>query len=614
MGVGDYGFISDCQSGALVSRDGSIDWLCLPRFDSPSIFGRLLGPYGGHWQIRPEGPFRVTRHYDGDSLVLVTRFETDNGVVELVDAMALEDGAQGHEIGLRSPHVLLRQVRGVKGTVEVASHAMPRFEYGITTPRLKRLDDGAIVGAGGASSLVLRADVGSHVADSEAVARFTVREGQRVGFSLAFYRTFLDAPPAAIDVDAALGHTTAAWGSWADVHWGEGRGYDGVYRDQVRRSALVLQGLTYQPSGAVAAALTTSLPERAGGEWNWDYRYSWLRDASLMMRALWVAACPDEPEAFFRWIDVAAGHDASGKVQIVYGLEGERDLSEHLLPHLAGFAGARPVRVGNEAWTQTQLDVLGEVLDAAALLDGTIEEWSAETRGLLTSFADYAAREWRREDMGMWELRDMPRPYTSSKVMCWVALDRAVKLADRLGAEEDRRRAWTRERDAIRDTVLREAWSEERQAFTGALGLDYLDASVLQMPLVGFIAANDPRMRSTISVIDRELSAGPLVRRWAEEPNGFMLTSFWLVRCIALLGDTQRARQRLDAILGYANDLGLFAEEGLPDRPEAVGNFPQAFSHVGLINTAWDLTVAEDRARGGAERPLPRPTHRMATM
>jgi GH15 family glucan-1,4-alpha-glucosidase len=378
--------------------------------------------------------------------------------------------------------------------------------------------------------------------------------------------------------------TTKAWQSWAAQH----DSYDGAFPEEVRRSSMVLQGLTYQPSGAVVAAATTSLPEELGGSLNFDYRFAWLRDLSLTIRSLWIAACPDEPARLFDWFANAAGRNRGELIQIMYGVEGERDLSEHELEHLSGYRDSRPVRVGNEAWKQTQLDVLGEVLDAAYELRESLGDLTEPVQQMLVTLADRAAQDWMRPDAGMWEARDADRHYTSSKVMCWVALDRAVRLAPRLGREANASR-WASVRDEVRAAVLDQAWSTRAGAYTGAFGSDDLDASVLLLPVVGFLPANDERMWATVLAVERELSTGGLVRRWASDPSGFLICTYWLVECLAMGGDLDRAKALFSSATGHANDLGLLSEEADPTTGQLLGNMPQAFSHVGLINAAWRL-------------------------
>jgi GH15 family glucan-1,4-alpha-glucosidase len=598
--ISDYGFLSDCQSTALVGRDGSVDWYCVPRLDSPSVFGRILDEKAGHWSITPRGDYRDSRSYLADSLVLRTEFATPGGRVALTDALALSPESRGHEIGRRVPHELLRRVEGVSGAVEVDVEFTPRMEYGLTTPRF-HAEDGRLRAAGGRVELVLETDA-SHTCDESGRGRYTVHAGERIDYRLRTVDAFgADLAYSSAEGVSSLEDTLNVWRSWADLH----RDYKGLYLDPVKRSALVLQGLTFQPSGALAAAATTSLPERRSGGWNWDYRFGWIRDASLTMFAEWIASCPDEPVRFFHWIEQAGGILEEEAVQIVYGLTGERDLTEHSVDRLAGFDGVGPVIVGNDAWRQRQLDVLGNVLDAAHLLRNEIGELDEDTKDLLAGYADRAATDWRLPDAGMWEARDGEQHYTSSKVMCWVALDRAVKMADRLAPHGHVER-WTRERDAVRQTVLDEAWSASAGAYAGAFGSDELDASVLMMPIVGFLPASDPRMLATTEAVRDRLGVRGFVRRWEGEPNGFLICSYWLVECLVMAGRTDEAASVFERVTTFANDLGLLAEEVDVETGELLGNFPQAFSHVGLVNAAWRLTQAREesgKARAVAERP-----------
>jgi GH15 family glucan-1,4-alpha-glucosidase len=593
--IGDYAFLSDSHSAAFVSRGGSVDWWAPPRFDAPAVFTRMLGPDAGHWQLRPTGDHRLERRYVGDTLVLRTTFETDTGRARVTDALALEPGARGHDIGRRSPQALLRRIEGEEGTVEFETAFAPRFEYGLTVPRLSA-DDRDIVARAGPTTLRLATDVALAVDSGVAGATFDVEAGDSVAFCLAYAPSFDDTQPAQLDVAATLEDTRRAWESWVELH----QSYQGRYLDQVRRSAVVLRGLTYVPTGAIVAAATTSLPEQLGGDLNWDYRFSWLRDVSLTMRALWVAACPDEADRFLSYLTTSAG-TSGGSVQIVYGLDGTRDLTEHTLDHLPGFADSRPVRVGNDAWKQVQLDVMGEVLDAAELLSDDIDAFDPHTCEWLVDLADRAAEDWEQPDAGMWESRDEPRHYLSSKVLCWAALDRAVKLADRLtnGAKAER---WATVRDEIHRTVLDRGWNEEAGAYTGAFGSDRLDASVLLMPLIGFVAADDIRMRATIEAVHDHLMENGLVRRWDGDVGGFLICSYWLVQCLALAGEADRATALFEQISAYGNDLGLLTEMADPDTGEPLGNVPQAFSHVGLVNAAWRLTEATS---GGDARLQP---------
>ena len=582
--MGDYALLSDSQCAAMIDRRGSIDWWSVPRFDSPSVFTRLLDPRAGHFSIQPAVPFTATRRYLANTLVLETTFETDAGSVRLTDALALQPGARSHDIGMKSPHALVRMVEGISGRVPMRMELVPRFEYGLTVPHLRPGDSGCLALAG-ADELHLSADVQVTIDAGQAYSEFLVPAETRRAFSLQHRQAFaaqLDDLPAAATL---LSETIAGWVSWASDH----DTYRGPDREAVRHSSLILQGLTYQPSGGIVAAATISLPEIIGGSANWDYRFVWLRDLSLTMRALWVAACPSEVGRHLELIWRALGDEREAPVQIMVGINGERDLSEHELGHLSGFLDSRPVRIGNEAWRQRQFDVLGEVIDAAYLMRNELGDLSSEIRSLIRGFADRAARDWREPDAGMWEARDRERHYTSSKVMRWVALDRAIDLADRLGDDLDLD-PWRRAREELRDDILRNAWHAEANAFTGAYGSDQLDASVLLLPIVGFIDAGEPRMRATIEAIQRELTDGPHVHRWADDPNGFILCGFWLAQCLHLLGDRDGGRRQFRALADLRNDVGLLAEMADPASGELIGNIPQAFSHVGLVNTAWRLT------------------------
>jgi GH15 family glucan-1,4-alpha-glucosidase len=592
-----YAFLSDCHSAALVSQRGSVDWWCLPRFDSPSVFGALLDGEAGAWRIRPRDEFQVEQRWSPDTLVLRTVMSTAAGSIEVTDALALAPGARGHDIGLRSPQTLLRTVHVVDGQLEVDVDISPRLEYGLTMPRW-RVDDGDWYLRAGPVGLRLTTDVELDAVEGTLRGRFHCHAGDRMQFALAYQPPYREVPALSMSPAEALADTSEAWRSWAALH----TGYQGMYQEQVRRSSLVLQGLTYQKSGAVIAAATTSLPEQVGGSLNWDYRFAWLRDVSLTMQALWVGACPHEAGRFFDWLAGAIGELGDKPLQIVYGVEGERDLTEHELEHLSGWHESRPVRVGNDAWKQRQLDVLGEVLFAARLLRDQITI-TDQVRELLLALAEQAADDWTRPDAGMWESRDEPRHYTSSKVICWVALDAAIDLADDLGAR-DRVDRWQRVADEIHRTVLDEAWCESGQFLAGAFGSDELDVSVLLLPLLGFLPATDPRMRATIHAVHRHLSDGWLVYRWDGDTNPFLIGSFWLVECLALLGRLREAREGFDALLDYAGPAGLFSEEFDVATGSMIGNIPQAFSHVGLINAAWRLSEASGEDGSGTSQPV----------
>ncbi|MEN3609234.1 glycoside hydrolase family 15 protein [Plantactinospora sp. ZYX-F-223] len=596
-GIAEHGLLADGRSAALVDRSGSVNWWCPERFDAPSVFCRLLDVTGGHWWIRPVERFEVRRNYLPDTLVLRTVFRTEHGEVSLTDGLLLEAGARGHGIGRKSPGVLVRVVEGLSGAVPMELSYHPRFEYGRRTAYLV-WRDGELTATSGPTTLAMTAPMPLTVQGSEAAARFTVGAGQRDTFVLAYRPTFHETAPHPVEETDAFGDTVSGWRSWAAHH-----DYQGRYPELVRRNALVLQGLTYVPSGAVVAAATTSLPEELGGDRNYDYRYAWLRDFSLTLRALWVAACPTEANRLFGWVASAVGRIDGQPVPIMFGVEGERDLTERRIETLRGYANSSPVWVGNEAWRQHQLDVPGEVLDAAWRLRDYLDPMRAEVRDLLRSLADQTVTRWREPDAGMWEARDAARHYVSSKVGCWVALDRAVRFGDRLADPDDLAR-WVAARDEIRETVLREGWNAQVGAYTGAFGSEQLDASVLLMPLAGFLPATDDRMRATIRLIEERLSRGGLVRRWAGDPAAFTICSFWLVQCLVLAGERDRAAAMFENVAGVANDLGLLAEQVDPHTGEQLGNFPQAFSHIGLISAAWELTTASDETvpTGGGSR------------
>jgi alpha,alpha-trehalase len=603
--IADYGLVSDCNTGALVARDGSIDWLCLPRFDAPAVFAGILDPHAGHWSIRPAGEFTSERRYADGSLVLETVFTTSTGSVRLRDALAFAEGQRGHDIGIDVPHELLRSVESVAGTVELELELAPRPEYGLVRPLFRKTDDGGRT-FGGPNQVTIRAGVPTSVEDGTLRAAFTVSEGDSIGFSLRWIPPEARKLPGATspeDVAARIDDTVETWRSWEAEH----SVYEGAHRELVRMSSRVLQGLTYRPTGAIVAAPTTSLPETVGGERNWDYRFSWIRDASLTLQALYIGACPDEAGDFVSFMTSSAGGGASEmhSLQIMYGIGGEHDLTERELPHLRGWRNSAPVRVGNGAWGQTQLDVYGELLDALHLYHQRLGDLHPEIQEFVAELADAAARGWEQKDAGMWEMRGAPRHHLSSKVLCWTALDRAVKLAPALGTFA-KPEEWAAERDRIRDAILARGWSEAKQAYAQSFDADDLDAAALLMPLVDFLPATDPRMRSTIEAIARELTQDGLVLRYLNdeglnadgltgEEGTFVICSFWLVSCLARAGEIERAEALFDQLAGFANDLGLLAEEIDTADGELLGNFPQAFSHIGLITAAAEI----DRARAG---------------
>ncbi|HEV8297694.1 MAG TPA: glycoside hydrolase family 15 protein [Acidimicrobiales bacterium] len=577
--ISDYAFLSDCQGSALVSRAGDIDWWCTPRFDSPSVFGRLLDRGAGHWSLTPVEPLDVRRRYVPGSMVLETTFRTRTGTAQVRDALALGRGSRSHTIGREVPHALVRSVVGLSGVVDVCTEIAPGFHYGHA--RADAVETRAGVRFSARSTTVeLRSDAPLSVDQGRARGEFRVHAGQYVTFSLGEPNHDHVAPRKSIIDD-----TVEGWQSWAQLH----QRYDGYAAESVHRSALVLHALTYQPAGSVVAAPTTSLPEIPRGHANWDYRYAWLRDASLVLQALWVGACLDEADRYFAWLaDVTSGD--GGRVQVVYRVTGESELSERTLPHLAGYEGSRPVRVGKDAAAQTQLDVPGEALDSAWRLREQLDLRDDRTRSLLVHMAEHAATHWTKPDSGIWEGRDGQRHYLTSKLMCWVALDRAVRFGADLAGARDRDR-WRNARDDIRRCILRDGWNGEIGAYAGAFGSTHLDAGVLLMPLVGFVEAGDPRMRSTIAAIDRHLATDGLVRRCsgADDEGAFVMCSYWLAQCFALAGEARRATELFARVTGHANDLGLLAEEIDPNTGRLLGNFPQALSHATLISAAWTI-------------------------
>ncbi|HET6870580.1 MAG TPA: glycoside hydrolase family 15 protein [Solirubrobacteraceae bacterium] len=600
--IGDYGLLADCNSAALVDRDGSIGWLCLPRYDSPAVFAQILDPEGGHWHIKPSGAYRSERRYLPGTLVIETTFVSESGTVKLTDAMAFPEGQRHHELGFGAPHLILRLVEGVVGEVELGFELAPRPEYGLVKPLFRATDNGGRT-FGGPNQVVVSAGVATAIEDSTMSAKFTVSAGERLGFALQWAPPEGPAPePFAPDqVAARIEDTVEAWRSWEAEH----DIYAGPHRELVRLSSRILKGLTYRPTGAIVAAPTTSLPETVGGERNWDYRYSWIRDSSLTIEALYIGACSDEAEEFISFMTSSAGGRASERsLQIMYGIGGEHDLTERELPHLRGWRKSAPVRVGNGAWGQTQLDVYGELLNSLYLYREQLGEFHPEIQRFVADLANTAARRWRETDAGMWEMRGEPRHHLSSKVLCWVALDRAVALAPQLGEHADVER-WTAERDQIREAVLTRGWSEARQAYAQSFDSDELDAAQLLMPILGFLPATDERMRSTIEAIAADLTEDGLVLRYRNEEGlnadgltgeegTFVICSFWLVSALAKAGEVDRAERLFDQLASYANDLGLLAEEIDTASGELLGNFPQAFSHIGLITAAWEI----DKARG----------------
>jgi GH15 family glucan-1,4-alpha-glucosidase len=584
--IEDYALIGDTQSVALIGRDGSCDWLCLPRFDSPACFAALLGTPGhGRWLIAPRGASleRTRRRYRPGSLVLETIFETPEGRVRLVDCMPPRSSTPD----------MVRLVEGIEGEVPMRMELVMRFDYGAVVPWVRRLPDGRRGAIAGPDGVVLEAGVQTRGEGLATVADFSVRPGQRVPFVLSWHPSHA-APPEPINALAAIAETEAWW-----LEWSSRCTYRGPWREAVLSSLVTLKSLTYAPTGGIVAAATTSLPEQPGGVRNWDYRYCWLRDATYTLYSLNLAGYRAEAEAWRDWLLRAVAGDPS-KLQIMYGIGGERRLREYELDWLPGYEGSRPVRVGNAAVDQLQLDVYGEVLDTLHQTRRAGLHQNSYASSLQVAMLEFLEGAWHQPDEGLWEVRGPRQHFTHSKVMAWVAFDRAVKDGALLGANLPLDR-WRALRDAIHLDVCTHAWSPQKRAFTQAYGSELLDASLLLIPQVGFLPAHDPRVTQTVAAIERELMYQGLVMRYPTRgqdglPPGegaFLACSFWLADCYALMGREADARKLYEQLLALRNDVGLLAEEYDPVARRQLGNFPQAFSHVGIINTAFNLTPSE---------------------
>ena len=591
--IEDYAIIGDCETGALVSRTGSIDWLCWPRFDCGACFASLLGtPENGRWLLAPaDASARSTRQYRGDTLILETDYETPEGAVQVIDFMPLRG----------SNADLVRTVIGRRGRVAMRTEIVFRCDYGEVVPWVSRLDDGSLRAIAGPDMLVVHSDIELRGENLTTVGDFTVDEGQSVSFVLTWGPSHLP-PPAPVEPGPALEDTERFWREWSARCT-----YNGEWRDAVMRSLLTLKALIYRPTGGMVAALTTSLPESLGGIRNWDYRYCWLRDATLTLLALMDAGYYDEAQAWRDWLLRAAAGSPS-QVQIMYGLGGERHLREWDVPWLPGYEGSRPVRIGNAAHEQLQLDVYGEIMDALhqARVGGMKE--SVETWHLQRALIDHLATVWRLPDQGLWEVRGPPQHFTHSKVMAWVAVDRAVKSAEQFNLDGPIDQ-WRALRQTMHDEICREAFNARLGCFVMAYGASIVDASLLLMPQVGFLPATDPRVRATIEQIEKHLLVDGFVLRYDSAatddglPAGegaFLACSFWLADDYMLLGRHDDARALFERLLSLRNDVGLLSEEYDPRRQRQVGNFPQAFSHVALIDTAFNLGR-------GADRDAPKP-------
>lgn len=598
--IEDYALIGDCETAALIGKDGSIDWLCWPRFDSGACFAALLGtPEHGRWLIAPMDPqARVSRRYRDGTLILETDFETADGMVTLIDFMPVRDGTPD----------LVRMVVGKRGRVSLRTELVLRFDYGSVVPWVTRLEDGTLWAIAGPDLVTLRASVPLHGESLKTVGEFTLSAGETATFTLGYAPSHL-APPEPIDERRALQETEKIWREWV------GRcTYEGEWPQAVKRSLITLKALTYAPTGGLVAAPTTSLPEWIGGPRNWDYRFCWLRDATLTLLSLMDAGYREEAAAWRQWLLRAVAGSPS-KIQIMYGLAGERRLSEFELDWLPGYEGSKPVRVGNGAAGQLQIDVYGEVMDALhqarhAGLVGSGAGWA-----LQSALVEHLETLWDQPDEGIWEVRGGRRHFTHSKVMAWVALDRSIRSIQEFGLEGPIER-WCALRTRIHQEICQHGFNSELGSFVQSYGSKALDASLLLIPIVGFLPASDPRVRGTLDAILRDLTVDGFVLRYdtsgSEDglPPGegaFLACSFWLVDNLLLQGRGQEARALFERLLAVRNDVGLLAEEYDPMGKRQLGNFPQAFSHLALVSTALNLARGERPMEQRSVAPQPDP-------
>lgn len=598
--IEDYGIIGDCASAALVGRDGSIDWLCWPRFDSPSIFAAILdADDGGHFQVQPTSDYEVERRYLPDTNVLETTFTTDSGVLRLTDLMPVADRA-AYRRELWPDHELLRRIECVEGTVQVSVECDPRLEYGQVNPSLEDRGPHGFFYNHKDAVLIVRSELPLSLSQGRGAVstQHTLRAGDRHFLSL----TYDAGEPAVLPLlgehaERKIQRTVGYWHDWASRCE-----YTGPHRDAVVRSALTLKLMTYAPSGAIIAAPTTSLPEAIGGERNWDYRYCWIRDAALVLRALYELGYEEEGRAFFSWL-LHATRMTAPKLSVLYDIHGNSDLEERTLSHLEGYRQSPPVRVGNGAHDQLQLDTYGELISAAyefVRREHQLDMWHAR---LLRKLGNEVCERWQEPDEGIWEVRSGRHQHTFSKAMCWVALERLVSLdeANYVSVPVDRYRA---EGKKIRAAIEEQGYNEDLESYVATFGGDRLDASLLLLPMYGYTEATAPRMKSTFERIHEELSVNGLLYRYphgtddgfSSHEGAFGICSFWDEEMYARLGQLDEARNNMDLTLSYANDLGLFAEEIDPETGMFLGNFPQAFTHVGLINAAITIEKARDDA------------------
>jgi GH15 family glucan-1,4-alpha-glucosidase len=592
--LSDYGLIGDMRTAALVGLDGAIDWCCLPRFDSGSVFAAILDPErGGTWSIRPAVDWTSTQRYLPRTNILETTVRTAGGVAVVTDFMPVdEDGRPS------SPHPEIhRQLRCPRGRVPMQITFMPRFEYGARTTRLEQLRNGLFATDRTDQVLTLASSKPCDwmIEQSSATARFTVEKGEDRWLVLRYDDDDIH-PADRYESGRKLDITAAFWARWA-----AGVRYSGPFRGMVKRSALVLKLLTHAETGAIIAAPTTSLPETIGGMRNWDYRFVWLRDAAFTLAALDAVGHRREADAFMRFLKKVCRHEGGGHLQIMYGIDGRRDLVERQLDHLAGYLGSRPVRVGNGAVDQLQLDVYGEVLETADIWRRNFEMTEGTWR-VLRGLVDWVSRNWQLPDSSIWEVRGEVRHYVFSKVMSWVAMDRGVRMAEELGLDGDTAE-WRIQRDVLHAEILERGWSERHQSFIQAYDDDALDAAALAIPMVRFLPWNHPRVISTVQAVARELTSadGELVYRY-RHPDGlegqegaFSICTFWLAQALTMIGERERAERVFRRMLRHANHVGLYSEEIDPATGAFLGNFPQAFTHIALINCAAALARTETK-------------------
>jgi GH15 family glucan-1,4-alpha-glucosidase len=577
--------IGDCHTAALVSKQGSIDWLCLPHFDSPACFASLLGTDDhGHWSIAPSGPVRsIRRCYRDGSLILETTFETESGSATLIDCMIPRAGVPE----------LLRVVAGVRGQVQMKMELVIRFDYGSVVPWVRRRRNG-ISAIAGPDMIRVRADVPLHSENMKTQAEFTVSEGQKISFNLTWYPSH-EHEPAPVKVKAAIEKTEKWWREWSGCC-----AYRGKWKDAVLRSLIVLKGLTFLPTGGIVAAPTTSLPELPGGVRNWDYRFCWVRDATLTLQALLNAGYLDEAREWREWLLRAVAGSPS-ELNILYGLHGERRLTELELPWLPGYENSVPVRTGNAAYKQFQLDIFGEVANTLyQAREAGLEPAKHSRNQVALALMEFLETGWETPDEGIWEVRGPRRHFVHSKMMAWVAVDRLTRSAEKGRFDTDIPR-WKKLREAIHEQVCRQGFDAELNSFVQYYGSKHLDASILQMPLVGFLPADDARVIGTVKAIETHLMENGFVGRYTQDPavdglphgeGAFLPCSFWLADNYELQGRHEAAVRMFERLLEIRNDVGLLSEEYDPVIKRQLGNFPQAFSHVGLVNTAFRLTHA----------------------